>query len=389
MSKYYMVDVKSITSKIPRSTFNVNELEQLAQSILAAGGLLSPLLLQQTDIESYEVLAGDLEYYAASRAKEISPRKGEMVNAFIVSENSTKEAIEQFRILHKSSGSRSIEATTQRNRHVGSGQIATLEVRINEFIRDFKHMCQRDMQTIQKGIDSLQEQLPGKVDALEVFNHDSIPDLVDKMAVAGIKGKTAKKLIGGIEKARQASTFTSFKDIAKKIDGLADRRILTILDSWQGIYMGNAFTILGESEKSKSSQFGSSQKLSTNRESRKSRSEGQISNLEARIDEFARDFEKMRQLDMKTIGRGMDSLQEQLPRKVEALEVLNYADIPKLTQRMAIAGIKGKTAEKIIHEIEKTRKKSAFTSLRDVVERVNGLAERRVLTMIDTWAGLY
>ena len=42
MNQYYMVDVKCITSKVPRSTFNPKELEKLAQSILVVGGLLSP-----------------------------------------------------------------------------------------------------------------------------------------------------------------------------------------------------------------------------------------------------------------------------------------------------------------------------------------------------------
>lgn len=89
MTEYYLVDVKSIQSTTPRSKFKVDQLETLAQSILETGGLLSPLLLKQTGPESYEVLAGDLEYYAAVRAKEIDPRKGEMVNAFVIPQNST------------------------------------------------------------------------------------------------------------------------------------------------------------------------------------------------------------------------------------------------------------------------------------------------------------
>ena len=84
MSEYYMVDVRSITSHAPRSRFDVKQLEELARSIVSSEGLLSPLLLKQIGPESYEVIAGDFEYYAAVRAKELFPREAEMVNAFVV-----------------------------------------------------------------------------------------------------------------------------------------------------------------------------------------------------------------------------------------------------------------------------------------------------------------
>ena len=107
MTEYYLVDVKSITSTTPRSNFKVDQLETLAQSILATGALLSPLLLKQTGAETYEVLAGDLEYYAAVRAKELDPRKGEMVNAFVIPPKQQKAAVEQ------AARSRSVEAVTE------------------------------------------------------------------------------------------------------------------------------------------------------------------------------------------------------------------------------------------------------------------------------------
>lgn len=50
------------------SEFAVDDLENLAQSILKSDGLLMPLILKQIGPESYEVLAGDREYYAAVRA---------------------------------------------------------------------------------------------------------------------------------------------------------------------------------------------------------------------------------------------------------------------------------------------------------------------------------
>ena len=56
------------------------------------------------------------------------------------------------------------------------------------------------------------------------------------MSMAAIKGKTAEKLINGIEKARSKEPFTSFKDVIKRVDGLGDGRMLTMLDAWGGMY---------------------------------------------------------------------------------------------------------------------------------------------------------
>ncbi|NJR53857.1 MAG: hypothetical protein HC768_03975 [Acaryochloris sp. CRU_2_0] len=90
MTEYYLVDVKSISSNQRRSSFNENDLDKLARSILDSEILLKPLILNQTGPESYEVIDGNFEYYSAVRAKEINPRGGEMVSAFVISPKDQK-----------------------------------------------------------------------------------------------------------------------------------------------------------------------------------------------------------------------------------------------------------------------------------------------------------
>lgn len=393
MSKYYKVDVVSITSKVPRSEFDVEELDQLAKSILASGGLLSPLLLRQTGIESYEVIAGDLEYYAAARAKELSPREGEMVNAFIVKKDAQEDALEQFKLLQKASSIKTpavkrSQTPSKKPGFFGGGQLNSLEEKIDEVVHTLKQTIQQDLQTIEKIVSDLQEQLPNKVDALEVFNHGGVLTLVEKLADAGIKGKTAETIINGIEKARKKSAYISFKDIVSKTDGLAERRLLSILDGWGGIYMDNSSIGSGKSMKSMILSAIKAQSASAGQAENSSRG-GQAWNLEARIVEFMQDFRQIRQQEMTTLGKSLESLQSHLPHKVKAIDVFNQASQEELERKMAAAHIKGKTAEKIIGGIVRSRKKSDFSSLRDVVERVASLGESRMLTLLDSWAGLY
>ena len=91
MIKCLFVDITSISSERSKAEFNDAEIERLADLILATGGLIHPLLLKQIAVDRYAIVRGDLEYYAAVRAKEKDLHKAETVNAFIVS-----EAVQQF-----------------------------------------------------------------------------------------------------------------------------------------------------------------------------------------------------------------------------------------------------------------------------------------------------
>ncbi len=99
MIKCYFVEVKNITPNLPRSNFQELEIEKLADLILATDGLIRPIILKDTGGEKYTVIQGDLEYYAAVRAKEKNLLKAEEVNAFVVSPNLQQSATDQLALL--------------------------------------------------------------------------------------------------------------------------------------------------------------------------------------------------------------------------------------------------------------------------------------------------
>lgn len=83
--KFYTVDVKNITCDVPPSNFSDDALNNLADMIIESGGIIRPLILKTTGLETYAVVDGYFEYYAAVRAREKNPRQCEMVNAFVIS----------------------------------------------------------------------------------------------------------------------------------------------------------------------------------------------------------------------------------------------------------------------------------------------------------------
>ena len=99
MIKCYFVDIKDISSDLPRSNFVESDLEQLANLILATDGLIRPLILKKSGEEKYTVIAGHREYYAALTAKEKNSSKAEMVNAFVINADTQSSAIEQLQLI--------------------------------------------------------------------------------------------------------------------------------------------------------------------------------------------------------------------------------------------------------------------------------------------------
>ena len=98
MWKFLRVDITDINPSVPRETFSETELENLANLIIEMGGLIRPVILKKADNkkvgERYDIVSGDLEYYASVIANQKSPDI-EMINAFVVDEEAKSIALQQ------------------------------------------------------------------------------------------------------------------------------------------------------------------------------------------------------------------------------------------------------------------------------------------------------
>ena len=94
--KYILV--KQITSDVPCMLSDA-ALNKLAESILKVEGSLSPMVVKRVksssyESETYKVVKGHSQYYAAVRAKKLNPRDGESIGVFII-EGAKSEALEE------------------------------------------------------------------------------------------------------------------------------------------------------------------------------------------------------------------------------------------------------------------------------------------------------
>ena len=93
--------VKEITSNVDSSNFKESDIQELAELILEAEGVISPIIIRPTGIDTYEVVDGHFQYHAAVRAKEIDGRKGERITAIVMEGPKAKAIEKQVQLLNK------------------------------------------------------------------------------------------------------------------------------------------------------------------------------------------------------------------------------------------------------------------------------------------------
>jgi hypothetical protein len=234
MTEYYLVDVKNISSNKPRSNFKESDLQKTAELILNSGCLLKPLVLKQIGPESYEVVSGHFEYYGAARAKEINPREGEMVSAFVLSSNKMNESIQQIEFLgHEVQSDKPVISDNNNDQ-----RITNLEYRLDKAIEEMKLSQSKETHRLEKELEQVKSKIPKQIEPIEVFNKFNIVELTQKLAFAGIKGKTAEKIVLLVEKERAIKPFNSLTNIIQRVKGLGAQRMISIVDTWGKLYHG-------------------------------------------------------------------------------------------------------------------------------------------------------
>jgi ParB family chromosome partitioning protein len=234
-----LVAVKKITSAATRSSFADDKLEQAAQIILEAEGVINPIVLRRTSLDSYEVVDGDFEYYAAARAREIDPRKGEMIGAFIIEDENEEVIKEQVKLLRKqkpavsdqeNSGINGSEAhlinIESQLTNLGS-RITNLESRFENRVSELKVEHRRELQNMEDRLKALESRMPKPIKPLEALNNLRLSELISKLGRAGINSKIIEKIVSERDKD---GNFKSCGEVVNRVNGLGDKTMIKIID---------------------------------------------------------------------------------------------------------------------------------------------------------------
>jgi len=233
-----LVAIKKISCTKPRSTFADDELEKAAALILESEGVINPIVIRRTDIQSYEVVDGDFEYYAAARAREIDPRKGEMIGVFIIESENEETLTKQVEVFRK-------------QRSEDSGKVDFTLKDLEKFLTNFEaHFGKITKQLLEEATTNarlenenkeLKKQITDKIEHLEVFKTLDKIKIADKLISAGVSSKKASQIAEIVEKERSQEQFQSLNDVVdrvkiphgkKKQRAISLKEMLEIVNIW-------------------------------------------------------------------------------------------------------------------------------------------------------------
>ena len=280
MTEYYQIPVKYIHSSVPKSDFSLDEINDLALAIINSGCLLEPLIVKQLNFQSYELLSGHRNYYAALKAKEIDIRVAEMVSVFVVSDENYDGVLKQIKLLSKThellppepnsqeslqilNAIHKLQSQTteilQRVEHVESKVQSTIanttsvvtpppmsdpELGQSLISQLFTNLANGSVEVVIRKPQEVQQQtvqsidlpdVPSPVTPLERFNTLSKLELMQAFEKAGITGKTLQTIVKNMIKAREEYAFTSYKDVIIRTDQMSEKKMLQILDYWSNV----------------------------------------------------------------------------------------------------------------------------------------------------------
>ena len=225
-----LVAVKKITSAVPRSNFAEPDLEKLARLILESGGLINPIIVRRNGMDAYEIVHGDFEYYAAARAKEIEPLKGETIGAFILEEENEELLLEQLEILRKTAiiDNPSVTVVPQPSSSFEQ-RLTNIETRLENRINELKAEYTQEKQALIERVKEVESRIPKPVPLLSALNTQKESQLRINLNSAGIKSQIIDQIIN----QRELEPFTSFENVVQRIKGLGDKTMIKVIDYWQ------------------------------------------------------------------------------------------------------------------------------------------------------------
>lgn len=233
MVSFAQVDIKEIKSNSSRSSFSEDKINEIADLILSKGGIFRPLILKRTDVDEYELLDGELEYFSSVRAREKDPKKGEMVNAFLVSPNEEKEVRKQIDLLNRTAsptGERKPSPENSGELPSRTSWIDSFENRMNE-VREELFIVKRDCAS---RFTRLEKDLSEKssLSFLEAVNTLEATALISELTRCGI-AKLKIEAICNARNNKDSDTFESYQDLVKSTKGIGPSGILSLMDAWE------------------------------------------------------------------------------------------------------------------------------------------------------------
>jgi hypothetical protein len=223
MWKFLRVDITDINPSVPRETFSETELENLANLIIEMGGLIRPAILKKADNkkvdERYNIISGDLEYYASVIANQKVPDI-EMINAFVVDKEAENIALQQIQLLSPSPG---LITTPEKTDNPLELRMNNLEKRLETHLQAIREEYQKEIKRLEEKIIISPPPSPPSKSILELLNTCDANQLK--------KGGIPPASVNDFLKKRSEKPFNSLEDVLnRQVSGVKEKRLIKLVD---------------------------------------------------------------------------------------------------------------------------------------------------------------
>ncbi|CCI12423.1 Similar to tr/Q8YXU5/Q8YXU5 [Microcystis aeruginosa PCC 9806] len=229
MWKFLRVDITDINPSLPRETFSETELENLANLIIEMDGLIRPAILKKADNkkvdERYNLISGDLEYYASVIANQKVPDI-EMINAFVVDKEAENIALQQIQLLSPSPG---LITTSEKIDNPLELRMSNLEKRLETQLQAIREEYQKEIKRLEEKIiispppSASPPPSPPSKSILELLNSCD----ANQLKKAGIPPASVNDFL----KKRSEKPFDSLEDVLNRpVSGVKEKRLIKLID---------------------------------------------------------------------------------------------------------------------------------------------------------------
>ncbi|MFM7355162.1 MAG: chromosome partitioning protein ParB [Microcystis aeruginosa] len=215
------MDLQDVVATKERSYFPETDLHNLANLIVAMKGLMRPVILKKIGFERFQIIEGNLEYYACLIAKE-KERSLETINAFVVDKEAENIALQQMQLLSPSPG---LITTPEKIDNPLELRMSNLEKRLETQLQAIREEYQQEIKRLEEKIiiSPPSHPSPPSKSILELLNTCD----ANQLKKAGIPPASVNDFL----KKRSEKPFDSLEDILNRpVSGVKEKRLIKLVD---------------------------------------------------------------------------------------------------------------------------------------------------------------
>lgn len=241
-----IIDIDSI--QVKDSLFdpehNATKIEALANTIIDLGGLVNIPVVQQINLEDYELISGHLEYYAYVKAIQINSKLPDRLTVFISNKKNQTAINKQLEILQ------TIENTQKDISVPAVGNSSELDLKVKNIESSIKHNDEVFHSELEKlKIEILREidnKLPKPIPPLDAFNRITEPEVAFEVQrkLEFLGAKKAQKVVSRLQEFSNQENHKPYKSFSEVVNVLKEKqknrtvrliseeKMLALIDRW-------------------------------------------------------------------------------------------------------------------------------------------------------------